>query len=379
MKIFEPVSAVSENMYPSYFRTLASLRFFAAFWVMLFHFSDALPGGSLKESGFVSNGTMAVDFFFILSGFIIAHIYKGQFYSGQITKVSFYIKRLARIYPVHLFTLCIYVAAIFLARGLGELDRFPSEMSSYYEGLSFDRIMFNAFLVHGWGVEPDLFLNKPSWSISAEWFVYLCFPFFILAGRKAHFLTWLLAGAVLAVILWWLTPLIGLRRLTLLTFDYSILRILPEFLIGMGIYDFGRRYRLSVKAQPLFLTLFLLTLFLAECRAEGIYLMFLFAAIIYLAAEVDRQGHNGLLQDRGLVYMGEASYSLYMIHFPVLDFTYVFIGLYMYGGPIPSEAFALIWAAMFPAAIILSILMYMFVEKPSRNFINRRFAGAHDS
>lgn len=379
MKIFEPVPAMPENIYPAYFKTLASLRFFAAFWVMLFHFSEALPGGSLKESGFVSNGTMAVDFFFILSGFIIAHIYKDKFRARQLTKISFYIKRLARIYPVHFFTLFVYIAAVFFARESGAFDRFASEMTGYYDGLSLDRILFNIFLVHGWGMEPDLFLNKPSWSISAEWFVYLCFPFFVLVGRKAHFVTWLLAGAVLAVILWWLTPLMGLRRFTQLTFDYSILRILPEFLIGMGIYDLGRRYKLAVKAQPLFLAFFLLSIVSAGCRVEGIYLVFMFAAVIYLAAEADRQGHNGLLQDRALVYLGEASYSLYMIHFPVLDFSYVFIGFYMYGGPIPSETFVLIWLAMFPAAIVLSILVHMFVEKPSRDFINRRFAGTHGS
>ena len=136
--------------------------------VVLYHIDNYLDhrfsGAGL---GFVHRGYLGVEFFFILSGFILAHVYGGALSSGRFDLRDYIVKRFARIYPLHLATL-IGVAALYAV--------------STRAGYDFGRVQPlaslapHAALLHAFGTTSDLFWNQPSWSVSAEFAAYLAFP-----------------------------------------------------------------------------------------------------------------------------------------------------------------------------------------------------------
>ena len=165
------------NTNTSYIHSLTPLRGIAALWVVLFHIDVCTfyreLGGLLPRAhtGIFSQGYLWVDFFFILSGFIIAHVYGKQLAKGidiSYTK-KFLWARFSRIYPLHFFTTSLLVLATLIA---------PKFTPEIVDG------SWNAFF--NWSFLPGQFLlinamtkyhaltwNIPSWSIGAEWWSYL--------------------------------------------------------------------------------------------------------------------------------------------------------------------------------------------------------------
>ncbi len=160
--------------------SLTSLRGIAAWWVVVFHFRDHIwPAGSYW-SHLASYGYLAVDLFFIMSGFVIQLRYGEMFERLSFPKFGdFIITRLARIYPLHLFMCIVYLLnplAIHFFSHSGEITA-RYDPTQYVLGL---------FLVQAWGFLPGYGWNVPSWSISVEFAAYLLFPLLCLlvAGRQ---------------------------------------------------------------------------------------------------------------------------------------------------------------------------------------------------
>jgi peptidoglycan/LPS O-acetylase OafA/YrhL len=141
---------------PAALPALTSLRFFAAAAIVAFHI---MPMHGIPRNLALANG---VSFFFVLSGFILTYNYRDL--SGRLRQ--FYIARFARLWPVHVLTLCLAVLLI------------P------FKGGPFDLVL-NLLLVHAWvPVRETVFsFNGVSWSVSAEVFFYLAFPL-LLAVRS---------------------------------------------------------------------------------------------------------------------------------------------------------------------------------------------------
>ncbi len=149
------------------FRALTAIRGVAAWWVVLFHFKEYLPQGVPRP--IAASGYLAVDLFFELSGFIIALNYAHRFQTINVREIIAFLSiRLARIYPLHLFMLILFLAnplVILLFR-----DKSGPEYDPQYFALSL-------VLLQNWGFTSKVAWNVPAWSISSEWFVYLLFPF----------------------------------------------------------------------------------------------------------------------------------------------------------------------------------------------------------
>jgi peptidoglycan/LPS O-acetylase OafA/YrhL len=152
---------------PQNLKILAAVRFFAAMWVLSFHFWPSL-GSSMWN--IVVKGYLGVELFFVLSGFILSHVYLSAFGERRFSYANFLWARLARIYPVHLVMLAGMAALIAAAAlaGIRTGDKVPI-LSSLPAELT---------LTPAWGFAPEGGWNHPSWSISAEWFAYLSFPAF---------------------------------------------------------------------------------------------------------------------------------------------------------------------------------------------------------
>lgn len=350
--------------YPADIRSLTSLRFFAAMCVAVFHYVSIFDFFKIG-SGFFGKSYLGVDFFFILSGFILTHTYMTAIKDKRFAWSDFYIRRLARIYPVHLATLLFAVGIYW------NLDH-----TIFLQPAVMECFLSSLFLLHAWGTVPELCFNMPSWSISAEWFAYLLFPFitpFLLRFRPEI----LLPAALLSFgALYWVYPQFFPVILTQATHQFSILRILPEFILGMAVCLFGYKYGLRVPVGFVIAAAVILIVALAEINAPDALIVPVFALLIYAVAEKERQGDHSLLANKILVHLGKISYSLYMTHTLVIWAVIApLVPRDAEGDVIFNTFFYTIWCAGILSLIPLAHLMYEKIEKPARQWINARFTG----
>lgn len=356
-----PPISPSEAAYPADIRPLTSLRIIAAVWVLLYHFRDHL-GLDLDRFGLIAKGYLGVDLFFVLSGFILSHVYLARWEAKAFNYGSFLWARLSRIYPVHLVTLAATIAIWLAAMKTG----------AAFDPVAFDPAVLpqHLLMIHAWGTTPTVQWNFPSWSISAEWFAYLAFPLAASAVLAFRTRPWLAVAAALLVfgLVFWLGGAIG-REWSELT-RLGALRIVPAFLLGAALYRLGVTLALPVAAAWVGLAVSLL--WVAVCASLGVSDVFIwpaFGLLILSLAEISKRQPRGLLGAAGLVYLGEVSYSVYMTHLPV-DIVWFQLAGRVAPNPQGLTAWA-IWGGVFVAILIASILTYHLVERPARNWMRR--------
>ena len=210
------------------FDGLTGLRAIAAAWVIAFHYriGPFQPLGAEHILPILGYGYLGVDLFFILSGFVIWHAHCRDFAQPKVQNlVRFLCLRVARLYPVHLFTLGLLAFLLWFAPQFGDPPLNPSN----YTGRQF---LLQLALVQSWGFSDHLSWNYPSWSVSAEWFCYLCVLVVGLAISRTR-----PGGTVAAIICMIATA--GVTYMTV--FDQTmnqaigwltLIRAFPEFLLG---------------------------------------------------------------------------------------------------------------------------------------------------
>lgn len=348
---------VDEIKFPSDFKTLTAIRFFAALMIVVYHYFDVFGAGF--PSVFYKNFYLGVDFFFILSGFILLHVYYDSIGSGSLNIKNFYLKRLAKIYPVHSMLTVLLFVLIIVA---GNFDK-----ASVYSFFS------HMLLVHAWGIEPGLNYNSPSWSISAEWFIYLLFPFIapVFFRFRDHpvFLLFLTAFFFLGI--WFLSAISADKPITEWTYHFSVLRIFPEFCLGMSVYNFLKYYKWCKNADYVFMgCLSLLGIFFVFFFHDWI-MVFIFALMIYALAGSELNENSivrRFFSSPFLVFLGEASYCLYMIHFLVL---LLLVSFFEPGSS--ADRFLFVLPIYIAVSIMFSMVMYFYVENPARRWIIKTF------
>lgn len=343
---------------------LVSVRGLAAWLVVLFHsvalWYSALPQTPMSLLRAVEHGYLAVDFFFVLSGFIIFINYYGRFDANfRHNLLTFYWNRISRIYPVHLLMLGAYalLCGAFLYVSASRTVPFGYTVSEFVQSL---------FLVHAWTDTP-LSLNVPSWSISAEWFVYLLFPFIAallrrrVRGVASHLIGVLAILVTIYVVYSWLEA----ASLGSMRPGMPLIRVVCEFMLGalagsLYIYHAAilQRCRKWMAVAIAALALLMLRIVLPN-YATVPALFFLF--VLYLVT--DKGWLAKALSQRWLVYLGEISYSTYLVHYFVYD---VFKAGWVHQGQ-PVSIIALLLS--FLVVLLLSMLMYRFVEIPAQAYM----------
>lgn len=352
----EKAIGTPDQAYPDDIRPLTGLRIVAALWVLVYHFRDHL-GLDVDRLGLVVKGYLGVDLFFVLSGFILSHVYLGRFAEGRFHYGSFLWARLSRIYPVHLVTLAATILIWLVAMKMG----------ATFSPVAFDPAVLpqHLLLIHAWGTTPTVQWNFPSWSISAEWFAYLTFPVaatLVLAFRRRPMIGVTLAMALFAVMALSAQGLgLPLPEITRL----GAIRVVPAFLTGAALYGLGRRVAMPRKAAMA--GLFISTAWIvvtSSIRAPDLVIWPGFAVLILSLAEASKTGSRGGLGAAPFVYLGEISYAVYMTHLPV-DIAY-FHALDRLAPGISGLPAWIAWFGVFVVTLLVSMAVYHLVERPAR-------------
>ncbi|MFY8209259.1 MAG: acyltransferase family protein [Caulobacter sp.] len=337
-------------------KPLTALRFFAAFWVVLYHYWPNLDVGFTPA--IASKGYLGVEAFFVLSGFILCHVYLAGFGEGRFRYGDFLWNRLARVYPLHLATL-VGVGAMALAGAVAGLAVDPNI-------LSWPSLPANLLLVHAWGLAPVAGWNHASWSISAEWFAYLTFPVFAFAAwrlRSRPLVAVLAALALIAVIYPVFEALAGFS-LTEATIRWGALRIVPCFAYGCALHALWRSGRFPTRlAGPGAAVLGLAILAAIQFGAPDLSIVMLLGGLIFMLASLASAGSRFATQ-KTFVYLGEISYSTYMICIPwkILAINAATKVLNIEGDKLPL----LIWILIVAALVPLSAISFHVIENPCR-------------
>ena len=340
---------------------LTSLRFFAAMWVVAFHY---WPNLSPVLPPLVAKGYLGVELFFVLSGFILCHVYLDSVADGGFRYLSFLWARLARVYPLHLATLFGIGAMALAALAVGRVID-PNI-------LSWSSLPANLLLVQAWGFAPQAGWNHPSWSISAEWFAYLGFPLVAwgalkLAARPR--LATVGAFAFLVALYAGFDALAGFS-LTHATIAWGALRIVPCFILGAAVNLLWRSSVVERRRTALLGAAFsgATVLVLAQTGAPDALIVGLFGGLIFSLAALAKAGENSG-GGRLFVYLGEISYSIYMICIPwkLLFVNAITPVLHLDKAHLPVY----IWLIMFVSVIPLAAASYHLIEWPARRWMRR--------
>jgi peptidoglycan/LPS O-acetylase OafA/YrhL len=339
--------------------SIDALRGIAALCVVVFHLKvmTAHPGGALGVTtafGQWGNDYLwtAVDLFFLISGFIFAHVYlrDGALKAGT-TARDYAVARVARIYPLHLLTLFV-VAAIVWA-GVPLVPSFDRAAVAY-DGYHF---ILNLLMLQAAGIERTFSFNSPAWSLTSE---FVCYALFFALARAGG--RWLLLGALMLI-----TIGIG-AELGLLPVSSRIARGLVGFFLGVLLH----RHRAMFLQIP-FIVLVGMSILamlvapqLAGTRINTGVIMSL-VAWPWLVLVCLHPASHAILGSRLMQFFGNLSYSTYLLHIPL-----ALIFLTLNGGQyFEIGQFYWLVPTYVGVLLIISWMSFKWFEAPARRWIRQ--------
>lgn len=347
-------------------KALTSLRGLAAMAVVLQHFSaTAQRNAAGWIPSIVPHGYMAVDFFFVLSGFIMSYTYLAGFETlGLRAYGPFLWKRVARIFPLGIAITLIVVL-------LGQLVAPFGLMQLFYHlppgtGLGTE-IAIN--LLHLQGLMPDYSLNDPSWSVSVELGAYLVFPILIYLNASAR--PWVTA-AYTAFGIWVLVRLSAQDPALGMGFrspPFDLARCIIEFGFGMLVF---RAYRGDSWLRAIGRdgwTWTIAGLGVASLVGREDLMAVAVFPFLVLAFALNTGRPSRILSHKTLHYLGTISFSIYLVH-QMFRETEVWLVRSLHPAPLPPWM-ALGFAFLGSLSVLpFAALAFHGIERPGRTALN---------
>jgi peptidoglycan/LPS O-acetylase OafA/YrhL len=166
------------------FHALDSLRGICAIAVVLYHTHLV---GSVTEWAFFSNADLFVEFFFVLSGFVMAHAYGRK---PQLDFSHFLVSRTFRLLPLHAFMLAVFVGLEFIKYAAYQHE-YGFNQTPFTGIYAPSQILPNLLLLQSWThLTENLSFNTPAWSISIEYWTYMVFAATMLTASAGRYLLW---------------------------------------------------------------------------------------------------------------------------------------------------------------------------------------------
>jgi hypothetical protein len=294
------------------FRALDGWRGICALLVVLHHIEIH---GWLYWQPLVRNGWLFVDFFFVLSGFVIAHSYGDKLGTGERIR-DFVIRRLGRLWPLHLVMLCAMIALELAHWVLLHTHPVAGEHAAFVADRSPFAILTNLLLVQAMGLHDFETWNGPAWSISCEFYTYLVFAAvcFFTVNRKLRIV---FSGlfALLGLLVLARFSDYGMRE----TFHWAIFRCFFGFFVGVLAYEAWRagawRWfagKTAMEIVMLGIVGFFITVAPGHTALE--YLATPLFAVAVLVFANESGDVSRLLAARPAAALGRWSYSIYLVH-----------------------------------------------------------------
>ncbi len=360
---------------------LTSLRGIAALLVVLFHLSGQFPHlAAVYGETFVVKGYLWVDFFFVLSGFILMHVYGAAFRAACRWRdvARFLAARVARIYPLHIAVLGAFVALEGTKLMLSEAGAVTLGEPPFGAAHSLYALLVNVLMLQAVGLTDGLTWNGPSWSIGAEWFAYLAFPLLALTVQR---IGW---RARIALVLAAMAGLMAIAasgwKLEDATFDTGALRCLFEFTMGVVVYLV---YRGGIAAglarrDGFAAAVVLAVVVLLQADAPDLLLPPLFALVILAFARNDGLGAR-LAGAPVPEFLGRISYAIYLCHIfviEVVNLAWLAVTGHRVGMALGPWESLLALAAIMGAVIVLAAALNRWIEVPARAALKARLTRA---
>ncbi|GAA3746758.1 acyltransferase family protein [Terriglobus aquaticus] len=355
-------------------RALTGLRGIAAAFVVVYHFLSTHHFSHNPANNILQHGYLTVDLFFVLSGFVMALNYGKLFAQGfsRHAYAGFLWRRIARVYPLYL----VMTVTAFIIFSTGLVVFRP-------EHPLWRLLISNLLMVQAWGV--DWSLDFPGWSISTEWAAYLLFPVLFAVTMKRRWGAAIAAGcaslAALGALCLYVGPLAprepanALLNLWFYFDGLPVVRCLAGFTLGILTFrvfgtGWGQRF---ARHQVTAVTLILVLLAMLVVPKTDFAIVALFPLLI-LSLAADATAPARALTSRPLYFLGEISYSVYLVHGLIAPWV---IDLAAY---LPSHHVGhprLVAAAFGIAATsLVSVAAYRWIEVPGRRWGRKFFEPA---
>lgn len=296
---------------------LTGLRGFAAVWVCIFHYTYINDFGPFLTP-IAKNGHEGVIVFFVLSGFIMMHVYGRAFAEGSAKFVAFQWHRLARIYPLYLFALC--AVAMMMACGLmpyGTRDT-PKTFA------------LNLVMAQAWGIINENTWNLPAWSISTEFACYLIFP--LVAGFLYRRSMWWSATAIAALFFIWkknymIRGIVSAVQAAgrpygegiVFLYGGSLSSFIMTFLAGAALYQIARRSKWSAEVADAIMLAGVVWMIGTCVNGSVTHMSSSFGAILIVIGLYRDAGVGRLIfGNKVAVWLGKVSYALYLSHIALI-------------------------------------------------------------
>jgi peptidoglycan/LPS O-acetylase OafA/YrhL len=362
----------------NHYEILDGLRGVAAITVVIFHLFETFTGGNhLKQ--IINHGYLAVDFFFVLSGFVIGYAYDDRW--NKLTLRTFFTRRLIRLHPMIIAGMII--GAIGFYFGASPVVFPPISGVPIWELILIMLIGFTllpiptSMDIRGWGeMHP---LNGPAWTLFFEYIANILYALFIRKFSKKMLSVFVFIAGCLLIHLAVTSPngdVIGGWSLEPSQLRIGFTRLLYPFFAGLLL----SRIAVPGRIKNAFIWCSLLVIIiLAFPRVggkeylwmNGLYdslsIIFLFPLIVYMGASGELKGKYISKISR---FLGEISYPIYIIHYPLI---YIFTAWVVDNKVSMYDA----WPAgllLLTASIVIAYGCFKLYDVPVRKWLTKHYA-----
>lgn len=339
---------------------------------------------SLLSADFLVRLAPILEFFFVISGFVVAMVFGDGIKDGR-SFGAFLINRMGRAWPVHLVTLGLLVVLEIVKAVVGSAH---GAFAGFHSGES---LIAQIFLVQTWAPGMGLTWNFPAWALSAEFAAYLAMSLMVLAfpARGLRRIAAALIAVASAIIFH--RELIGSPEYNVI----SVARCLTGFFVGFLLFDLWRVAALRTEATATIVQAAALIAFVLALagRFDGwaYFIYFPVCALLVFAFATDRGWFARALSQGPLNWIGKMSFSLYMIHGVIVIFMqagfaalgralgqdYFITYTHAYGPPVELISLGAAWAndvltvSYFIMVVGATMLLFRYVENPTRAVSSR--------
>lgn len=337
---------------------LTFTRFLAAIAIVIFHYGQHISLFNNKYVAFIfEQANFGVSYFFILSGFVMIIAY----YNKSVSFLQFIKNRLARIYPLYFFAITMVLF----------INHFRIE--------NYQDLVLNILMLQTWVPFKALTINPPGWSLSVELIFYIAFPFLLnkiyktIETKKLAFgmiIFWLISQVLFYLII---SEVVTVSSLKLKTVLYHPLFHLNEFVIGnlAGLWFLKNHNAYNgtyLKPLTICIIVFLVVLkFNNGVLYHNGLLALVFAPIIVLLSLSESKVVN-FLSYKQFVFLGEISFGIYILQFPVWlllsDFR-----MKTYLGLVKGDDDLVLFVIRVAVLIVVSAVSFKYFETPIRTYI----------